>query len=113
VILAHRVAELEILGTVDIEELRSHPDHEKLSDFFFQREPAEGLLRPFFAVAVEMDRTGVLIFFFSQAGHTEGEKHEEDRQGSDHGRTIARSSTGVRRSAAVTAGRMPALLGQY
>ena len=96
-IFAHAVAQLQIFGAIDVQELRPHPDHEKLSDFFFQRKLAEGLLRPFFAVAVEMNGASVLIFFFSQAGHTDGEEQEENSQGTDHGRTIARLcfATGV------------------
>ena len=97
VILAHGVAQLQILGAVDVEELRPHPDHEKLSDFFLEGELAQGLLRPFFAVTVEMNGAGVLIFFLGQGGHTDGQEQEENSQRSDHGRTIARRATECQR----------------
>ena len=37
VIFAHEAAQLKIGGTLHIQELRAHPDHENLADFFFER----------------------------------------------------------------------------
>ncbi len=90
VIFAHGVAQLQILGTVYIEKLRPHPDHEKLADLFFQRQLLEGLLCPFFAAMIEIDGTRVLILLFGQAGHAGRHQQEEDSQISNHERTIAR-----------------------
>ena len=66
----------EILGAVDVEELGPYPDHEKLSDFFFERELAQRLLRPLFAAVVEIDRAGVLVFFFGEAGQADGQQQQ-------------------------------------
>src|SRR6266436_10401027 len=89
-ILAHAVAQLQILWTVHVEELRPHPDHEELTNFFFQGELAQGLLRPFFAVTIKMNGARVLIFFFGEAGQAEGKEQQKNHQKSTHGRTIAR-----------------------
>ena len=71
-ILAHGVAQLEILGAVEVEEFRPNPDHEKLSNLFFERQLAESFLSPFLAFAVETNGSGVLIFFLRQDGHIDG-----------------------------------------
>ncbi len=68
VIFVHAVQQLEIGAAIGIQEVRPHPDHENLADFLFQRELAQCLFRPFPAVAVKMNGTRVLIFFFGQAG---------------------------------------------
>ena len=68
-IFVHDVAQLQIFGTVYIEKLRPHPDHEKLADLFFQGELTQGLLRPFLAAMVEIDRSRLLIFFFGEGGN--------------------------------------------
>jgi hypothetical protein len=62
VIFANVIAELDIVWTVDIQKLSADPDHEKLSNFFFDRKFVQRLLCPLFAVAVRTDRAGLMRF---------------------------------------------------
>src|SRR6266700_563698 len=68
VIFLHLVAKLEVLGAVHVEKFRPHPDHEKLPDLFFERQLAQGLLRPFFTSMIEVDGAGTLEFFLAEGG---------------------------------------------
>jgi hypothetical protein len=65
-VFADVVAKLQVLGRLYVQKLGAHPDHKKLADFFFRRELAQGLLRPFFACAIEMDGARLLILFFGK-----------------------------------------------
>ena len=75
-ILVDFVTKLQILGALDVQELGPHPDHEKLSNFFFRRELAQRFLRPLFAVAIKMDGTGMLEFIFGLTRHAEGKEQK-------------------------------------
>jgi hypothetical protein len=64
VVLVDRVAQFDVVGVLHVLELGPYPDHEKLSYLFFRRHFVESFLRPFFAVAVELDGPGALVLFF-------------------------------------------------
>ena len=66
VIFLHLVAKLEVLGAVHVEKFRPHPDHEKLPDLFFERQLAQGLLRPFFTSMIKVDGARMLEFLLGE-----------------------------------------------
>jgi hypothetical protein len=66
VVLLHRVAKLQVLGTFDVQESGTAPDHEDLADFFLQREFAQRFFRPLVA-AFRVDE-GLRGFLFGENG---------------------------------------------
>ena len=106
-ILAHVVEQMQIGRAVDIQEIGPHPDHEELSDFFFQRKLAQRFLRPLLAVAIKMDGAGMLEFIFGLTRHAEGKEQKQNRKIPNHGRTIARSDEGVSRQESAGTFRKP------
>ena len=60
-VFAYVVAKLQVLRCVQVEKPGAHPDQEKLADLFFRGEFVEGFLRPLFTLAIEMNRTCLLV----------------------------------------------------
>src|SRR5207249_7226619 len=90
VVLLHRVAKLQIVGTVHVQELGSNPDHEKLAYLFFERELANRLLRPLFAVAIEVNGTRFQVFVFGEGRNRKDKdqnRNAEPQHGTDDSRT--------------------------
>src|SRR5436305_556676 len=73
VILLHRVAELQVVGTLHIEEAGAAPDHEDLSDLLFESQLAQRLLRPSVAFARLANWSHALIFFFGEYRRSKAE----------------------------------------
>ena len=67
VVLAHGVAQHDVVGTFNIQELRSRPDHEHLPDFLLQRHLLQRCARPLLAFLVEVHRSGRLKFLLSES----------------------------------------------
>jgi len=72
VIFLHGLAQLQVLGALDIQKAGAAPDHEQLADFFLERELVQRPFRPAFAVAREFDAGGWgglgFIFIFGENG---------------------------------------------
>ena len=92
VIFEDGVAEPQILGVVDIQELCPHPGHEELSHFFFDGEFAQSFLRPFLAVAVKMDGAGLLIFCASEGWENKQASYCNDSNTFEHRQKISREA---------------------
>src|SRR5271166_738868 len=59
-ILAHGVAQVDVLRAVHIEELGARPDHEHLADLLLERHLLQRFLRPLLSGFIEMDRAWLL-----------------------------------------------------
>ena len=77
VVLAHRVAQVDVLGAGHIHEVRASPDHEHLPDLLLQRHLFQRLTRPLLAFLVEMDGAGLLKMLFRGTWHCEHHAQDE------------------------------------
>ena len=90
VILAHQVAQAEVFRAVDVEKLGPRPYQQHLTDLLFQSQRLQRLLRPLFAVVIQLHRAeglearlavlsqGAAGNAHQQRGH-QGESFEHER----------------------------------
>ena len=86
-IFVHGVAELKICRAVHVEKFGACPNHEQLADFFFDGHFVEGLLRPLFAIVLEMNRQRLIFGFGGSGDHEDCGHQEKERRpgnGLDH-----------------------------
>ena len=78
------IAKLGIFGVLRVQELRSRPHHEQLSDLLLDGHLAKSFFCPLFAVTVEMHGYR-LVFSFGNGGNGSEEKKQEKHAANHEG----------------------------
>src|ERR1700749_3049855 len=93
-VFLHVVNPLQIFGTLHIQKTGAAPDHEDLSDFFFEGEMAQSFFRPFIASG-SIERRRVWMLVFRNCGQRKSQQQDNGRKDSRHAGTIAESESAV------------------
>ena len=87
------IAKLGIFRILGVQKLRSHPDHEQLSDLLLDGHFAKSFLCPLFAVVIEMHGYG-LVFSFGN-GANGREEEQQEKHAANHDGSLPRQLASV------------------